>query len=510
MYMNTAKMPYNTIKAFSLILILLTQLSCTKNVASNEGINITEVTQQWNFGGPTATDSLGGHGVMWGDANNDGWPDLYVTMNWKKNAYPDLYYENQKGGFFIEKAEQVGLADIDGGSHGAVWVDLDNDGDLDIVNGTTLALAGIPDNDIYVNQDGVFTKDTTTVLSKFGEATRGVVTPDLNNDGYADIFCVSGYKGSDDPVAENNELYINNGNGEFSATKQQHVLRLAAGQGAVDTDFDHDGDVDLIAGNKSGNLAILRNEFPLDSLSIVNPAAIGIHHTAYGGVTSGDVDNDGDTDLFLVKGVDGTPYNRSWLYVNDGKGNFRLQQTFDSIDGYMAGLADLDNDTDVDLVFDGHPFVYENDGTGNFVKGAAITVANIDDPRCVAFADMDKDGDLDFAFGVKRSINRLYRNDYKGKNRWLAVQLTSAAGQASAFGTKIWMYATDNTLLGYREAQSNHGYLAQDNAVLHFGCGTHNMVHLKIEDNFGHVYQIKEVATNQQMHLDLRKITSED
>ena len=105
----------------------------------------------------------------------------------------------------------------------------------------------------------------------------------------------------------------------------------------------------------------------------------------------------------------------------------------------FCGFADLDNDQDLDLVFAGDDVSYLNDGTGTFTQGPAIPVTGIDDPRAIAFADTDQDGDLDFAIGAKLSSNWLVRNNVGGAN-WLKVNLISPQGQRGAYGSKVTIY----------------------------------------------------------------------
>jgi hypothetical protein len=311
------------------------------------------------------------------------------------------------------------------------------------------------------------------------EQTRGVICFDADQDGDLDIFCVSGWKGSGDAPDERNEIYENKGGFHFAAIKSGPLYDCPAGQGATDTDFDGDGDIDVIACNRDGDLNILRNDGSLTSFIKIAPSSIGIRHRAYSGVTTTDVDCDGDLDMILVDADDA-----SHLYRNIGNGKFTFSRSFSKVDGYMAGPADLDNDGDLDLVFAGDKIVYLNDGSGDFSIGPAVPVSGINDPRAVAFADIDNDGDLDFAIGVKRSRNWLVRNDYTGKNHWLKVRLVSPKGQAGAFGAKVRISSAGkdkrSSLLGFREARSNYGYLGQDDPILHFGLGTHKSVDIAI------------------------------
>ena len=149
----------------------------------------------------------------------------------------------------------------------------------------------------------------------------------------------------------------------------------------------------------------------------------------------------------------------------------------------MGGFADVDNDGDVDLVFAGDDVCYLNDGRGRFTSGPAIPAPGINDPRGIAFADIDADGDLDFAVGCKRSGNLLIRNNTAAGN-WLKVRLVSPDGQAGAFGTKTRIYPAGQlggTLLGLRESRSNDGYLGQNDPVLHFGLGPIGPVDVRVD-----------------------------
>ena len=457
----------------------------------------TDITLQAGTGGPTAKDKLGGHGVMFADADRDGLPDLYITMIFN-TPMPELFFRNRGNNTFSNEGLSRQIADFDGGSHGACWADLDNDGDYDLVNGTTWDNPEYPNNNnIFRNDgDGTFTEVTPQCMRQRREETRGVICLDADRDGDLDIFCVAGWKGSGDPTGERNEIYENKGNFNFVAIKSTPLYDCPAGQGATDTDYDGDGDIDVIACNLEGDLNILRNEGELDNFTKINPVSIGIRHRAYGGVTTSDIDNDGDLDMILVDGKEA-----GHLYFNNGDGRFTFIRSFPKVDGYMAGLADLDNDADLDLIFAGDKEIHLNDGSGSFSPGPAVPVSGINDPRAIAFADIDNDGDPDFAIGVKRSRNWLVRNDYAGTNNWLKVKLISPGGQAGAFGAKVTIYPDGaigkGPLLGFREARSNYGYLGQDDPILHFGLGPHRSVDVVVVFLDGSVATVTAASTNQ-------------
>tara|TARA_B100000029_G_scaffold440641_1_gene457917 strand:- start:10 stop:1221 length:1212 start_codon:yes stop_codon:yes gene_type:complete len=402
---------------------------------------------------------------------------------------------------FTEAAAARGIDDFDVGSHGAAWADLDNDGDFDLPNGTTGEF-GAP-NDIFRNNGlGFFDDVTPGSMAARMEGTRGLVTFDMDRDGDLDIFSVSGWQGDADPSSERNELYRNEGNFQFTAITSGDAYTARSGQGVTDTDFDGDGDIDLITGNRTGRLVVLRNNG--GTFTQVTASTLGIDRDAASGITMADIDTDGDQDMLLVD-LDGNE-RVGHLFRNNG-GTFTRIQDFADVQGFMGGFADLDNDQDLDLIFAGDTVSYLNDGNGSFSQGPAVPVAGIDDPRAIAFADIDADGDVDFAIGAKRSSNWLVRNNVSGSN-WLKVILVSPQGQLGAFGAKVAIYPDAMIgagMIGMRESRSNNGYIAQDDPTLHFGLGAVDAVTIIVTFLDGSVRTVTGVTANQTVTVDGRQ-----
>ncbi len=483
----------------SAALIMLATVSfCTGALAAD--LSFTDITLSAGTGGPIEAGRTGGHGVMFADADDDDHPDLYITMIFE-HPMPDLFFRNLGGNRFAEEGKQRGVADYDGGSHGACFADLDNDGDFDLFNGTTWNRPGYPSVNNVFRNDGNGRFDDLTVTSGIPRdrawPTRAVLAFDMDNEGYLDLFCVTNAYGSKDPPDERNEIYRNLGSFRFVPVNSGALSTAPCGQGAIDSDFDGDGDVDVIAANRTGDVNILRNDGGR-SFTLVPPQSIGIRHRAGDGITMADVDNDGDLDMLLASDDVGH------LYLNSGRGHFDSSQNFTDTDGYMGGFADLDNDGDMDLVFAGDDVCYVNDGRGNFVAGPAVPVSGINDPRGIAFADIDNDGDLDFAVGCKRSRNWLIRNNFNSGN-WLKVRLISPQGQAGAFGAKTRVYQAGHfggKLLGFRESRSNNGYLGQDDPTLHVGLGDRTSVDVVVTFLGGKGATQKNVRANQTIMID--------
>ena len=471
----------------------LTRGSSKRARRSPESFHFTDVTQPSGLGGPQPIPP-GGHGAAFADVTGDYLPDLYITTHLGRPA-ADLFFVNQGRVGFIEAGTQRGVADFDAGSHGAAWGDLDNDGDLDLFNGGTGD--GEP-NGVYRNSGaGYFTDATPSVIRQRREGTRGVALFDMDRDGDLDIFAVAGWKGEGDPRGERNELYRNDGGMQFTAVSTGAAFTAPAAQGVTDTDYDGDGDIDLIAANRDGDLVILNNDGG-GSFELLDPGTIGISHRAFSGVVMGDIDTDGDLDMLLMGP------NIGHLYRNSGGGRYGYWRGFVDVAGFMGGFADLDNDADLDLVFAGDDTVYLNEGNGTFTVGPRVPVGGIQDPRAIAFADVDADGDLDFAIGVTQSRSRLIRNDFDGGN-WLKIRLRSPQGQDGAFGAKVMVYAAGvagRPAVALREARSANGYLGQNDPVLHVGLGKHRRVDIVVSFLEGTTHILSDVVSNRIVMVD--------
>jgi hypothetical protein len=301
----------------------------------------------------------------------------------------------------------------------------------------------------------------------------------MDGDGDLDLFGVSS-----GTAAGVSEAYLNGkigGSGvdfDFTSHVGGDLTTAVAINGATDTDYDNDGDIDVLSANTSGEFAILQNDGS-GVFTQIFPSTLGINSVAQTGITTADIDNDGDLDLLLTG--QGQP---SDLYRNDG-GSYVLQQTFE--DGWMGSFADLDNDGDLDLVFSGDFRTYLNDGSGTFESGQSLPVSEVVNARALAFADIEGDGDLDFVVAARGGKNTLVRNDIDAAaGNFLRVELVSPTCQAGAFGAKTRIYSAgfagvDAELLGMRESRGNHGYHAQDDPVLHFGLGSETSVDVVVD-----------------------------
>jgi hypothetical protein len=251
----------------------------------------------------------GGHGVMFADVTGDSRPDLYLTtLNFDGVAREDFFFRNTNGSAFSEEGLARGIDDFgDGGSHGAVWADLDNDGDYDLSNGSTWTrpnpTPGNPvNNNVYENDGtGNFADMTPPDVASTATQTRAVTAFDMDGDNDLDLYGVSG---SDTPGVT--EAYLNNGGLVFNTPAGGQLTSANAMESITATDFDGDGDVDILAADQTGGrLVILQND---GTGTFTQPSAsgLGITNSAFHGVTTADIENDGDLDILVV--TDGTAH----------------------------------------------------------------------------------------------------------------------------------------------------------------------------------------------------------
>ncbi len=189
-------------------------------------------------GSPVVTDAGHSIGAAWGDYNNDGLMDLFVPNT---NNEPNWLYKNIGNGRFEKVNEDV--VSTPSSSVGCSWGDYNNDTypDLFIANASNQA------NLLYRNNgDGTFTAITEgEIVSQEGNS-HGSIWIDLDNDGWLDLYV------SNDGD-QNNFLYRNNGDGTFSTLENAMTLSGGNSFGTTASDYDNDGDYDIFVSNHSGN-----------------------------------------------------------------------------------------------------------------------------------------------------------------------------------------------------------------------------------------------------------------
>ena len=398
-------------------------------------------------------------GATWADLNNDGCLDLIINTNDNNAAtrtrmyfsdctlpnptFTDVTITNALG-FTLQKTERS-----------VVCADLNNDGNIDVVRNTHNRL------EVYLNAGppnytfGLvgMNPDLTLVAVPGGMNVEGVGFIDYNEDGWLDLVLENHNFGID--------IYENPANGTaafFHVTPNAtpRGLPIAATDGDYMTlgDFNGDGLVDILARKRdqfdlwqNNGFAAGAGQFTANAFN--QQAANGNK----GGVIFGDFDNDGDLDFFWTD--NGT--NQIWEQVGNKTGVFAAtgEPTASSgvapnnIDGCSVGDIDLDGDLDLFLTSDaGTSLLYLNNGGMTFTQNnLGINVA-ANGEGC-NMVDYDNDGDLDIYVNINGGANQLWENDLD-TNNFLKVRILRCLDGLifrDEIGAQVVLKDTDNVII---------------------------------------------------------------
>ncbi len=432
-----------------------------------------------------------GMGVCVGDADGDGWQDLYVT------AYgPNRLYRNNRDGTFAEISAASGVT-AGGWSAGCGFADYDRDGDLDL----------------FVSR---YVKIELESLPVFGSGKtcqyRGIA-----------VQCgPRGLPGTSDI------LYRNDGGGRFTdVSRAAGVADPGAffGLGVAWLDADGDGWLDLfVADDATPNLLYLnKRNGTFEEAAFPMGVAVSEDGSEQGcmGVAVGDYTNSGRQSLFVSNFAE--EYNA--LYRNDGgyftDVSFRSGTAPSSLPfvGWGTAFLDYDNDGWLDvIVVNGHVYpqldgarlgasapyrqrklLYHGKGDGTFEEVAARYGRVLTEDRVargLAVGDLDNDGRLDVVVNDLDGRPQVLRNELAERGNWLLVELAGKAGNRDAIGATVAVAAggTRQTRL----VRSGTSYLSQDDFRQHFGLGKAaraDAVTVTWPD--GTTSEVKNVAANQ-------------
>ncbi|MCB0182936.1 MAG: VCBS repeat-containing protein, partial [Caldilineaceae bacterium] len=286
---------------------------------------------------------------------------------------------------------------------------------------------------------------------------HGVVFADVDNDGDLDLYTIN--------FGTANILYRNNGNGTFTdITGAAGLGDTGNGRGNVFGDIDGDNDLDLYITNDGTANILYRNNGNGTFTDITGAAGVGNTGSGYG-TTFGDVDNDGDLDLYVVN------VGANILYLNNGNGTFTditgTAGVGDTGNDRGSMFSDIDGDGDLDLYlikWGGANVLYRNNGNGTFTDIAGTAgVGDTGNGYGTAFGDVDADGDLDLYITNYGQANVLYRNDANpSASTWLAADL-----QGPVSGVTVHLY-DGATRIATRTVDGGSGYASQNATPIHF------------------------------------------
>jgi len=469
-------------------------------------------------------------GIAWVDYNGDFWPDLFITNG---GGLRQFLFRNDGDGTFSDVSDLVRKPHELVEPAGVKFGDFDNDGDSDIFlpvdtphpfnSQIQMPHDGGP-NLLYLNNgDGTFDEaaEAAGLLDPRGWRNSAAALGDIDNDGFLDVY-LGNWAPGNWPHDNDDRMLRNQGDGTFAdVTEEQGTDSLARDTlTAQFFDADLDGKLDLYV----GNIAHIDSppDYQPDDIFYLNGAGsfrdatadspgLGDDAIAAMGIDVGDIDNDGDFDVYVTDKWDATevlPLGNP-LYLGNGDGTFSDNACQDrgvcvGWVSWPAKFEDFDRDGDLDLWTATQNTwmpdqLFVNDGTGHF------TYHLLDDfvdnaAHGGSTADFDGDGDVDIYVWNQASDSTLLVNDGIDDNHWLELKLFGTASNRDAIGAIVRATTSSGTQM--RRVSGGDSAHSQRELILHFGLGTDDSAEIEVTWPSGTVQDLGTVSGDSLVFVD--------
>lgn len=414
-------------------------------------------------------------GAVWGDIDNDGHEDVLVY----RYGFLSLF-RNVDGQRFEDVTVAAGLRRWLN-SNGAIWLDYDRDGLLDLyvtayfrddVDLWNLASTRIMhDSFEYATNgggnvmfrnlgDGRFEDVTEQLGVGSTRWTMAAASADFDQDGWPDIYLANDYGPE--------ELYLNDGGRRFVLTTAGLESESKSGMSVTVGDVFNRGQLDVFVTNISARGYLFQNNnlrmnqlADRDRFTNVADAVVADAGWAWG-AQFGDLNNDGTGEFFVANGFISADEDASYWYEMS-KISGAHQRLFEDARTWPAF-------GDMSLSGYERSRVFLGSGLGGWVDVAAIVgVDDRYDGRAVAFADLSNRGVLDVIVANQNQPAVLYRNYPDTTNHWIAFQLEGTRSNRSAIGAEVVIESGDLMLRSV--VDGGLGFASQNDRRLHFGLG---------------------------------------
>lgn len=431
---------------------------------NNHDGTFTDVTDKAGVGYP-----CWGMGVAVGDYNNDGWPDLLVTC-----FGGVVLYRNNGNGTFTDVTKQAGLSGDTAWATGAAFGDYDNDGWPDLfvshyvdfhlddlptfgskktcqyhniaVQCGPRGLKGSPDNLYHNNGDGTFTDVSKQAGVDDAQGFFGLtaVWSDFNDDGHLDLFVAND--------GEPNYLYQNNGGGHFTDVAYQSGVAVnqdgneQANMGVALGDYLHTGRFSIgITHFSEEYAALFRNDGSLNFTDVSWAAGFARSSVPYVGWGDAffDFDNDGWPDFVMVNGHVYPQVDNADIGTHYREPKILLHNQHDSTFRDITKLV-----------------------------GPALQIPQVS--RGLAVGDLFNDGHLDLVVENLQGEPMILRAEGGAKNNWISFELQGTKSNRLALNARVRV--TAGNLVQEEEILSGGSYISQNDLRLHFGLGKNDHV----------------------------------
>jgi hypothetical protein len=423
-------------------------------------------------------------GAVWGDYDNDGYEDVLV-YKWGK----PLLFHNEGGKSFKDVTATANLpAWVNANS--AIWVDYDRDGKLDLLicgyypetvdlwhlkntrmmpNSFEYATNGGRKYLLHNLGNGVFEDVTARMGLQSTRWTLAATAADLRGTGYPDIVLANDYGVT--------EYFANqNGTGFKEIGSRIGVGgQPKSGMNASVGDIFNDGRLAIYVSNISEEGQLIQGNnlwMPKEGASgnnirydnMADTLDVNLGGWSFG-AQFGDLNNDGNLDLYLVNGFISLDRDKSYWY------------DFSKVSG---GNSEIISDAANWPALRGRSHsgyqqkkVWLNDGSGKFKEVAqAVGATDLYDGRAVALADLFNTGALDVLVANEKGPFLLYKNTVNPANKWITFDLEGTRSNRSAIGAQVRLYWNNGQPhQQLQEVSGGSGFCAQNDRRLHFGLG---------------------------------------
>src|SRR5882757_2207065 len=409
-------------------------------------------------------------GACFFDYDGDGKPDLFLASGAADGTSRLL--RNLGDGRFADVTQETGIR-LNGSGFGCAAGDFDNDGHTD------LAVCLSDGVRLLRNKGDARFEDVTQAAGiRREKGCVGLTFVDYDHDGDLDLYITTAPDSAAPGSPPHNVLWRNNGNSTFTDVSVETALGFAAtGAGVVSTDFNNDRAIDfVIAGGQAGASIYLNpreGKFtPLGGIDFNKeklPPAVG--------AVAFDFDKDGWMDLAFTHV--GAPGISLWRNV-EGK---RLEHVplpdFGWQSGWGIAVLDYDNDGWLDLVAAGESSSggelrllrnLGSKGWADVTKDVHLDALKLNQPRVIAVADIDGNGDADLVVTQLGGAPLVLRNEGGNQHNWMGIDVKALNDNKSGIGTKVELYA--GTLYQKWEVPGASGYLGQSAAPILAGLGS--------------------------------------
>jgi hypothetical protein len=409
-----------------------------------------------------------GMGVAVGDSNNDGFPDILITC-----VGQNRLFRNTGKGTFVDVTTSSGLGKREGFSTSALWFDYDRDGLLDLFVCNYVKWS--PEHDVFCSLDGKHKsyctpeayrgetcwlfhnrgdgtfEDVTAASGIFDSSSKslGVALFDDNHNGWPDLLVAND--------TQPNKLYRNQHNGTFKDAAVEAGLAFSsegkarAGMGVDVADFDNSGTPGVAITNFDNEMIGLYRLSGKSFEDIAPQSGVGVasRNSLGFGCSFLDVNLDGWLDFAVANGhIDET--------VRNIRGNVGYAQP---------------------------PQLFLNNSKGSFHDVAAEVGGGFDQPkvgRGLAYADFDRDGDLDLLLTTNNGPAFLYRNDQLTGNRSIRFRLVGTKSNRDGIGASVRAFSGGITQS--RIVKGGSSYLSQSELPVTFGLEKRDLVERVVVD----------------------------